>query len=114
MREKIRVSADDLIIGFNVITAFCLLTLCSLTYSPKDASLYPMVLTYFSSSPDTLEKSTSELLSVLDHIDAQDLLPPLQVIKALSHNDVASLSLIKNYMGRKIEKERKEMERVCI
>ncbi|KAG2183841.1 hypothetical protein INT44_008852 [Umbelopsis vinacea] len=84
---------------------------CARKYGPKDASLYPMVLTYFSSAPDTLKKSTSELLSVLDHIDAQDLLPPLQVIKALSHNDVASLSLIKNYMGRKIEKERKEMER---
>jgi hypothetical protein len=42
------------------------------------------------------------------------LLPPLQVVKALSRNDVASLALIKNYMGRKIEKERKDMERVCI
>lgn len=50
----------------------------------------------------------------MDHIDAQDLLPPLQVVKALSRNDVASLSLVKNYMGRKIEKERKEMERVDI
>ncbi|GAB5588557.1 Vacuolar protein sorting-associated protein 11 [Umbelopsis nana] len=84
---------------------------CARKYGPKDPSLYPMVLTYFSSSPETLEKSTSELLSVLDHIDAQDLLPPLQVIKAVSRNDVATLSLVKNYMGRKIEKERKEMER---
>ncbi|KAM3588477.1 Vacuolar protein sorting-associated protein 11 [Umbelopsis sp. WA50703] len=84
---------------------------CARKFGPTDPSLYPLVLTYFSSSPETLEKSTSELLSVLDHIDAQDLLPPLQVVKALSRNDVASLALIKNYMGRKIEKERKDMER---
>ncbi|KAJ2962679.1 hypothetical protein NQZ79_g2272 [Umbelopsis isabellina] len=84
---------------------------CARKFGPTDPSLYPLVLTYFSSSSETLKKSTSELLSVLDHIDAQDLLPPLQVVKALSRNDVASLALIKNYMGRKIEKERKDMER---
>ncbi|KAI8092579.1 uncharacterized protein BX664DRAFT_364524 [Halteromyces radiatus] len=79
-------------------------------YGPKDPSLYPMVLTYFSSTPEILSKSTSELLSVLRHIDEQDLLPPIQVIQALSRSNVATIGLLKSYIGRKIQNERKELQ----
>lgn len=78
-------------------------------YGPKDSSLYPMVLTYFSSNAEVLAKSTPELLSVLNHIDSQDLLPPIQVVQALARSDVASISLIKRYIGKKIEHEREEL-----
>ncbi|CDH55166.1 vacuolar membrane protein [Lichtheimia corymbifera JMRC:FSU:9682] len=78
-------------------------------YGPKDSSLYPMVLTYFSSNAEVLSKSTPELLSVLNHIDSQDLLPPIQVVQALARSDVASISLIKRYIGKKIEHEREEL-----
>ncbi|KAI8144964.1 hypothetical protein BJV82DRAFT_644062 [Fennellomyces sp. T-0311] len=79
-------------------------------YGPKDSSLYPMVLTYFSSNPETLSKSTPELLSVLNHIDSQDLLPPIQVVQALSQSNVATIGLIKRYIGKKIEHEREELK----
>ncbi|KAF7729543.1 hypothetical protein EC973_004217 [Apophysomyces ossiformis] len=79
-------------------------------YGPKDPSLYPMVLTYFSSTPETLSKSTSELLSVLNHIDSKDLLPPIQVVQALSRSDVATIGLLKNYIGKHIEQERRELQ----
>ncbi|KAI8997885.1 hypothetical protein BDB01DRAFT_864962 [Pilobolus umbonatus] len=78
-------------------------------FGPKDPSLYPMVLTYFSSSPEVLSKSTSELLSVLRHIDDKDLLPPIQVVQALSRSNVASIGLIKDYIGKKIEHEHQEL-----
>ncbi|ORE02913.1 hypothetical protein BCV72DRAFT_40818 [Rhizopus microsporus var. microsporus] len=81
-------------------------------YGPKDASLYPMVLSYFSSSPEVLVKSRQELLSVMKHIDEKDLLPPIQVVQALSRSNVASIGLIKDYIGKKIEYERKELKQV--
>ncbi|KAI9033781.1 hypothetical protein CLU79DRAFT_725381 [Phycomyces nitens] len=78
-------------------------------YGPKDPSLYPMVLTYFSSTPEVLSKSTPELLSVLNHIDTQDLLPPIQVVQALSRSNVATIGLIKGYIGKRIEQESREL-----
>ncbi|KAI8391064.1 uncharacterized protein BYT42DRAFT_591772 [Radiomyces spectabilis] len=79
-------------------------------YGPKDPSLYPMVLTYFSSTPEILSKSTSELLSVLNHIDEKDLLPPIQVVQALSRSNVATIGLLKGYIGKKIEHERQDLK----
>jgi hypothetical protein len=71
-----------------------------------------MVLTYFSSTPEILAKSTSELLSVLRHIDEKDLLPPIQVIQALSRSNVATIGLLRSYIGRKIQNERNELQQV--
>ncbi|CAG8621448.1 33609_t:CDS:10, partial [Racocetra persica] len=79
------------------------------TYGPHDQSLYLLALAYFSSS-DTLSTSTSELLQILDHIDSHNLLPPLQVIQALSRNAIANLGMIKGYMGKRIESEKKETQ----
>ncbi|KAI7865362.1 hypothetical protein BDF14DRAFT_1826351 [Spinellus fusiger] len=81
-------------------------------YGPKDPSLYPMVLTYFSSTPMILSKSTPELLSVLNHIDAQDLLPPIQVVQALARSNVATIGLIKSYIGKRIQQENRELKQV--
>ncbi|RUS22924.1 hypothetical protein BC937DRAFT_94921 [Endogone sp. FLAS-F59071] len=79
-------------------------------YGPQDPDLYPFVLTYFSSTPETLAKSNEELLQVLNHIDSADLLPPLQVIQALSRNSVATIGLLKKYMEKKINSEWREVE----
>ncbi|KAI7820795.1 hypothetical protein BC939DRAFT_217617 [Gamsiella multidivaricata] len=81
---------------------------CLRKYGPLEPSLYPLTLSYFSSSPGRLTSATPELLKVLDHIDQQDLLPPLQVVQALSQTSVATIGMIKNYIGRRIEAERKE------
>lgn len=71
-----------------------------------------MVLTYFSSSPEVMTKSKQELLYVMKHIDEKDLLPPIQVIQALSRSNIATIGLIKDYVGKKIEYERKELKQV--
>ncbi|KAG0233879.1 hypothetical protein BGW42_007086 [Actinomortierella wolfii] len=55
-----------------------------------------------------LSSATPELLKVLDYIDQHDLLPPLQVVQALSQTSVATIGMIKNYIGRRIEAERKQ------
>ncbi|CAO3609654.1 unnamed protein product [Cunninghamella blakesleeana] len=79
-------------------------------YGPKDSSLYPMVLSYFSSTSEILSKSTSELLTVLRNIDEKDLLPPIQVVQALSRSNAATIGLLKAYISKKIESERKELQ----
>ncbi|PKY50426.1 hypothetical protein RhiirA4_530320, partial [Rhizophagus irregularis] len=79
-------------------------------YGPQDQSLYPLTLTYFSSSPATLATSTTELLKILDHIESHNLLPPLQVVQALSRNSVATLGMVKGYLGKRIELEKKEAQ----
>ncbi|KAI1314698.1 hypothetical protein EDD11_001867 [Mortierella claussenii] len=84
---------------------------CLRKYGPLEPSLYPLTLSYFSSSPGRLTSATPELLKVLDHIDQQDLLPPLQVVQALSQTSVATIGMIKNYIGRRIEVERKERQK---
>jgi hypothetical protein len=71
-----------------------------------------MVLTYFSSTPEVMAKSTQELLSVMKHIDDKDLLPPIQVVQALSRSNVATIGLLKGYIGKKIEHERQELKQV--
>ncbi|KAG0374879.1 hypothetical protein BGX24_009819 [Mortierella sp. AD032] len=81
---------------------------CLRKYGPQEPSLYPLTLSYFSSSPSRLTSATPDLLKVLDHIDQQDLLPPLQVVQALSQTSVATIGMIKNYIGHRIEAERKE------
>ncbi|KAF9978820.1 hypothetical protein BGZ73_000089 [Actinomortierella ambigua] len=81
---------------------------CLRQYGQLEPSLYPLTLSYLSSSPERLSSATSELLKVLDHIDQNDLLPPLQVVQALSQTSVATIGMIKNYIGRRIEAERKE------
>ncbi|RHZ69860.1 hypothetical protein Glove_277g41 [Diversispora epigaea] len=79
-------------------------------YGAQDQALYPLTLTYFSSSPKTLASSTHELLEILNYIDSHNLLPPLQVVQALSRNSVATLGMVKGYMGKRIECERKESQ----
>lgn len=57
-----------------------------------------------------MTKSTSELLSVLKHIDEKDLLPPIQVVQALSRSNVATIGLLKGYIGKKIQHEHEELK----
>ncbi|KAI8973574.1 hypothetical protein BDF20DRAFT_907097 [Mycotypha africana] len=79
-------------------------------YGPEDPSLYPMVLTYFSSSPEIMAKSKNELLDVMNYIDDQNLLPPIQLVQALSRSNVVNVGLLKKYIGKKIENERQELK----
>ncbi|KAI5310739.1 hypothetical protein KEM55_002698 [Ascosphaera atra] len=78
-------------------------------YGPRDPQLYIDALTYFTSSPQVLEEAGDELEMVLKKIDADHLLSPLQVVQALSSNNVVTIGRIKKYLSMHIEKERKEI-----
>lgn len=50
---------------------------------------------------------------MLQKIDEEGLMAPLEVIQTLSANAVATMGLVKKYLGDTIEKERKEIANVC-
>jgi hypothetical protein len=78
-------------------------------YGPEEPQLYPAALTYFTSSPAILEEAGDELDAVLEKIDMDGLMAPLQVIQTLSTNGVATMGLIKSYLSNSIERERQEI-----
>lgn len=53
-----------------------------------------------------------ELERVLKVIDEQGLMKPLQVVQTLSTNAVATVGMVKKYLGDTIEKERREIDNV--
>ena len=81
-------------------------------YGPEEPQLYPAALAYFTSSPRTLQEAGDELEAVLRKIDEDGLMAPLQVIQTLSTNAVATMGMVKKYLGDTIERERKEISNV--
>ncbi|KAJ5506800.1 Zinc finger RING-type [Penicillium expansum] len=78
-------------------------------YGPDEPQLYVDALTYFASSPKILEEAGDELDTVLQHINQDGLLSPLQVIQALSNNAVVTMGRVKKYLSDNIDRERKEI-----
>lgn len=81
-------------------------------YGPSDPSLYPLALSYFSSSPHILSQPgvASELGSTLSKINQDNLMAPLQVIKVLSQGGAVTMGMVKEYLADNIAKERKEIQ----
>ena len=83
-------------------------------YGTEEPQLYVAALSYFTSSPKVLaDVGEAELQRVLKVIDEQGLMKPLQVVQALSTNAVATVGMVKRYLGDTIEKERRDIENVC-
>lgn len=59
------------------------------------------MLAYFAVSPNC-EK---HLIDALEHIDKDNLLTPLAVIKILSQSDTVHLQVIKDYLSRRLSKD---------
>ncbi|KAF9775477.1 hypothetical protein IL306_006421 [Fusarium sp. DS 682] len=83
-------------------------------YGPEEPQLYPAALAYLTSDPRVLEEAgPDELASVLNKIDKDGLMAPLQVIQTLvgqsSGGGVATMGMIKPYLHETITRERKEI-----
>jgi len=71
-------------------------------YGDKDPNLWVQVLTYFARKDEDCQK---EITEVLTYVDRDNLLPPLLVIQILSQKQSATLSLIKDYICRRLQQE---------
>lgn len=58
------------------------------------------------------EVGEAELQRVLKVIDEQGLMKPLEVVQTLSTNAVATVGMVKRYLGDTIERERREIQNV--
>lgn len=79
-------------------------------YGPEEPQLYPAALSYLTSDARILEEAgPDELASILERIDKDGLMAPLQVVQTLSKNSVASMGMLKPYLSKRIERERREI-----
>ena len=79
-------------------------------YGPEEPQLYSAALAYFTSDTRVLEEAgQDELARVLERIDRDGLMAPLQVVQMLSKNAVATMGMIKPYLAGRIERERKDI-----
>ncbi|XP_058217872.1 vacuolar protein-sorting-associated protein 11 homolog isoform X1 [Rhododendron vialii] len=72
-----------------------------------DPSLWADVLKYFGELGEDCSKEVKE---VLTYIERDDILPPIIVLQTLSNNPCLTLSVIKDYIARKLEQESKLIE----
>ncbi|RRT40373.1 hypothetical protein B296_00058574 [Ensete ventricosum] len=72
-----------------------------------DPSLWVDVLNYFSELGEDCSKEVKE---VLTYIERDDILPPIVVLQTLSKNPCLTLSVVKDYIARKLEQESKLIE----
>lgn len=72
-----------------------------------DPSLWADLLKYFGELGEDCSKEVKE---VLTYIERDDILPPIIVLQTLSKNPCLTLSVIKDYIARKLEQESKLIE----
>ncbi|CAN1121102.1 Vacuolar protein-sorting-associated protein 11 homolog [Linum perenne] len=72
-----------------------------------DPTLWADLLKYFG---ELGEDCSNEVKEVLTYIERDDILPPIIVLQALSRNPCLTLSVIKDYVARKLEQESKLIE----
>ncbi|KAF5453803.1 hypothetical protein F2P56_023522 [Juglans regia] len=72
-----------------------------------DPSLWADLLKYFGELGEDCSKEVKE---VLTYIERDDILPPIIVLQMLSRNPCLTLSVIKDYIARKLEQESKLIE----
>lgn len=79
-------------------------------YGPSEPQLYPAALAYLTSDERVLEEAgADELGRILDRIDRDGLMAPLQVVQTLGRNGAARMGMLKPYLARRVERERREI-----
>ncbi|GAW08826.1 vacuolar membrane protein [Lentinula edodes] len=79
-------------------------------YGPKHPHLYTLVLRFLTSSPVLFSRHMDDVKEVIQHIDQENIMPPLGIIQVLSRNDVASVGLVKEWLIERITQERGEIQ----
>ncbi|KJE89841.1 hypothetical protein CAOG_01266 [Capsaspora owczarzaki ATCC 30864] len=71
-------------------------------YGKQDPNVWIQVLSHFASRE---EDCRAEIVEILSNIDKGNLLPPLLVVQILGQNSTATLSIIKDYVTRRLTSE---------
>uniref|UniRef100_A0A3Q3AAW1 VPS11 core subunit of CORVET and HOPS complexes n=1 Tax=Kryptolebias marmoratus TaxID=37003 RepID=A0A3Q3AAW1_KRYMA len=76
-------------------------------YGEQECCLWEQALGYFARKEEDCKAYISE---VLRHIDQKNLMPPLLVVQTLAHNSTATLSVIKDYLISKMQRESQQID----
>ncbi|XP_046856298.1 vacuolar protein sorting-associated protein 11 homolog [Xenia sp. Carnegie-2017] len=71
-------------------------------YGSQDSNLWVQALSYFASKENDCRKY---IMEVLNYIDRHNLLPPLLVLQTLAHSSTATLSVVKDYIIKRLQQE---------
>lgn len=85
---------------------------CLNLYGSENPHLYPLVLRFLTSTPELLSKHTTDVTELLEHIDQENIMPPLAVVQVLSRNGVASIGLVKQWLMTRITQSREQIDTV--
>ncbi|KAH9952033.1 hypothetical protein B0H21DRAFT_715451 [Amylocystis lapponica] len=83
---------------------------CLAAYGEGRPQLYPLVLRFLTSSPELLARHREDVARVLEHIDAERIMPPLAVVQVLSRNGVTSVGLVKEWLMTRIRQAQSEVQ----
>ncbi|XP_061596224.1 vacuolar protein sorting-associated protein 11 homolog [Cololabis saira] len=76
-------------------------------FGDQEGCLWEQALGYFARKEEDCKAYIGE---VLHHIDEKNLMPPLLVVQTLAHNSTATLSVIKDYLINKLQRETQQIE----
>ncbi|KAJ7583306.1 hypothetical protein C8J56DRAFT_830557 [Mycena floridula] len=79
-------------------------------YGAQHPALYILVLRFLTSTPELLTKHRNDVVQVLDHVEKEGIISPLEVIQVLSRNGVASVGLVKAWLMARIKDARTEIQ----
>ena len=84
-------------------------------YGPSQPRLYLLVLRFLTSTPELLTKHQADVKEILEYVDKQGILTPVGMIQVLSRNNVASVGLVKDWLGARIKNAKDEIQNVrCV
>merc|ERR1712000_181580 len=79
-------------------------------YGNSDPNLWAHTLSYFSMKPN--DECLEEIRLVLEHIDKDNLMPPLLVLQILKQKKCATLGAIKKYIVRRLMEDHEQISSV--
>jgi vacuolar protein sorting-associated protein 11 len=81
-------------------------------YGPTHPHLYKMVLRYLTSSVELLRRRRDDVVRVLEFIERENVMAPIEVVQLLSRNNVASVGLVQQWLMKRIKKGKEEVATV--
>ncbi|XP_010627592.1 vacuolar protein sorting-associated protein 11 homolog [Fukomys damarensis] len=75
-------------------------------HGEQDPSLWEQALSYFARKEEDCKEYVA---AVLKHIENKNLMPPLLVVQSLAHNSTATLSVIRDYLVQKLQKQSQQI-----
>ncbi|KAM9221386.1 vacuolar protein sorting-associated protein 11 homolog isoform 1-T1 [Dugong dugon] len=82
-------------------------------HGEQEPSLWEQALSYFARKEEDCKEYVA---AVLKHIENKNLMPPLLVVQTLAHNSTATLSIIRDYLVQKLQKQSQQIaqDELCV